>query len=221
MCWRRTDFTGFTFRFPSNLSAGVVGIVDHSIYFSKMKKIILTLLGIVAVISITVLVLIQTNQLEITVSNWENIEDYPVQTNSIDSILKKYPMIRRSNNRNGLFLNFWELGCGHCFREIPRLNKIYHESREQNINFYAIASCSEEKGMKSLKASNLDFDFPKVFEVSGLRIRLKVNIEKKAKVIDSVPVTIILGPNNEVLLYKRGEISETQVDSIIRLIKSI
>lgn len=194
------------------------------------KKIIIffaTLL-VVCIMALSVSIYMGWIELNIGVANWEDPEDISSVESSFHKTIQNFSTSETSKvfNKKVVVFNAWGPSCGPCVKEIPLLNKIAKQF-QSDTNIVCIAYTSDlplEKLHEKMKKSDTKFEFKHVELKKGVRLSLKKvvaehlpknNINYKH---DVIPYTIIFSNTDSLLYYKGGSISETELDSINKLI---
>lgn len=89
-----------------------------------------------------------------------------------------------------VLINFWFIKCPPCIMEIPDLNELKAEYKNQDVEFIAITFDSQKQVSQFLEKTNFDFDIipdaQKLIEAYGIQgFPTSVVIDKKGKVVDS------------------------------------
>ncbi|MEL7832697.1 redoxin domain-containing protein [Fodinibius sp. N2] len=88
-----------------------------------------------------------------------------------------------------VLLDFWGSWCGPCIEEIPLLQKVYHQFKNQNLQLVGFAYESETSLDKALKEYQLSW--PQILDQSG---------KYSAKfLVHGYPTHFLIGPNGKIL----------------------
>tara|TARA_B100000029_G_scaffold279004_1_gene273295 strand:- start:1894 stop:2466 length:573 start_codon:yes stop_codon:yes gene_type:complete len=119
-----------------------------------------------------------------------------IQTNYPDSI---YVLSKMKNNV--VLLNFWATWCGPCRLEIPDFNELYNKYNKKGLEILGISiSDSKEQLQNFLNAYKIDYPI-----LYGTQSELqKVSLDYGG--IYSIPISILIGPNNEIVRVYPGAI---------------
>lgn len=90
----------------------------------------------------------------------------------------------------GIILYFWALWCPTCVGHIEEFNKLYHEFKEKNIEFFAINMGDSARRVKQF-VKKVSLDFP-------------VLLDTNEKVSQSYTVS---GPPTFMIIHKAGNIT--------------
>jgi len=100
-------------------------------------------------------------------------------------------------------INFWASWCPPCRAEMPVLQRMYDNGYFKDINFYAVNAAYSEKhkndGTGWLEKNN--FSIPVLYDYSG-RAAADCGIK-------SLPTTIVIDKNGNVVSIKTGSVSKT------------
>ena len=111
-----------------------------------------------------------------------------------------------------IILDFWATWCKPCLRELPHINKIYEEYKDQNLKVYAISidtPASTSKVKPTIR--RYKFDLPVLLDPDNEVIR-------KFSPNRNVPYLVIIGANGEIVRefsgYKPGD--EKIVEDVVK-----
>ncbi len=110
----------------------------------------------------------------------------------------------------GVFINFWGTYCPPCVREMPIMEELYHEYKDQGIEIIAI-NADEPKLTVERFASRLDLTFPIV-------------IDEKTNVIEAygirpLPTTVLVDENGTIVRVFSGALTEEVIREFMEEIK--
>ena len=148
----------------------------------KSKKLILSLVGLMSLMSISTL-LASSDLLG------EVAPDFTLRSDHGDN--KKLSEYRGKV----VLINFWASWCGPCQQELPKLSELKRLHDEHD--FVLLAVNIDEEPEKAIRlAKKLGIDFPILFD-EGKQV-------SKLYDIDAMPMTILVGRNGEVRYMHRG-----------------
>ena len=107
-----------------------------------------------------------------------------------------------------VMLNFWASWCSPCRAEMPAMQNIYQEYRDQGFEILAVNSTSQDSIASATEfADELDLSFPILFDQSGnVTNQYKIQALPSSFFIDSnglIQEIVIGGPMSEALLHIR------------------
>jgi peroxiredoxin len=105
-----------------------------------------------------------------------------------------------------VLLNFWATWCPYCVKEMPDLNKLYNENKEDLVVIGIDVGEDIKTVNKFLKENNVDY--PIVFDVNG-RAALKYNAHI------SLPISYIIDEEGIVKGSQLGMMNYEQMKSFI------
>lgn len=134
----------------------------------------------------------------ITKLYYDNAQKLTPLFNTLYSVKAKYTV-----------LVFWDVDCGHCQTEIPKLLETYHELRKKyDVKIFSVYTLQEyEKWRKYIIDKKLDFI--NVYDPIHLN-----NIKQKYDIF-STPVIYLLDENK---VIKAKRLSEEQIPEIIKVL---
>ncbi|WP_169684136.1 TlpA family protein disulfide reductase [Marinigracilibium pacificum] len=107
------------------------------------------------------------------------------------------------------FINFWASWCPPCIAEMPSIQKLYNQTKEnKNIKFLMISSDSDFSKAKNLKIKK-EFTFPIYSLAFGLPEQLNHS---------SIPYTVIIDKSGTIIYEKEG-MANYNSDKIIELLR--
>ncbi len=108
-------------------------------------------------------------------------------------------------------LVFWDHGCGHCKKEIPKLAELYHKIKSKGVQVYAVETEDNPKEWKKfIKDNNLDWN--NVAQPD----QYKRAVTKKIYDIYSTPVIYLLDENK---FIKAKRIDVEQLGNLIEMLE--
>lgn len=111
-----------------------------------------------------------------------------------------------------IILDFWATWCKPCLRELPHINKIYEQYKDQNLKVYAISiDTPASKSQIKPTISRYNFTFPILLDPDNTVIR-------NYSPARNVPYLVVIGASGEIVRefsgYKPGD--ENIVESIVK-----
>ncbi|MBW6484139.1 MAG: TlpA family protein disulfide reductase [Vicingaceae bacterium] len=94
-----------------------------------------------------------------------------------------------------IFLNFWATWCLPCVAELPSINKMYNQLKDENIVFLLISNETFEKVAKYRERKKFDVPFH-IIDSTGYIPRLYQS--------PSIPTTFIINKNGEIIKASAG-----------------
>jgi thiol-disulfide isomerase/thioredoxin len=106
-----------------------------------------------------------------------------------------------------VLINFWATWCGPCIEEMPAINEIYHEYRDQDFEVVAVNMTKFEYKREEIKPF-----------VEGLKLSFPVVLEKEGDVIDqyqvyNIPTSYFIDKNG-IVKAKAGPMTYEQLNNI-------
>ncbi len=110
----------------------------------------------------------------------------------------------------GVFLNFWGTYCPPCVEEMPVMEDLYREYKEQGVEIIAVNANETDVVVKQF-ANRLNLTFP-------------IAIDKGRQIIDAygirpLPTTILIDEHGEIVKVHTGGMREAQVREFLEQIK--
>ncbi|WP_235299752.1 peroxiredoxin family protein [Portibacter marinus] len=102
-----------------------------------------------------------------------------------------------------LVMNFWNIGCRGCVQEMPFLNKIHTEMKDDPITFWSI-TLNHESNLTEYLAKH-----PIKWEIKG-NVDFTGNFSKSQFDIKCMPTTIVINKEKEILYAKCGPILDDE-----------
>ena len=106
---------------------------------------------------------------------------------------------------------FWSGSCGHCRRELPGINQLLLEYRDQGLQVLGV---NTDLNQKSIEAANkeLDLDFPSIFSAQKQDSSLADQFE-----IRGIPAVFLVDGSGKVIdVNLRGEALRNRVTELIK-----
>ena len=165
---------------------------------NEMKKLNILVLIIGIMSSVMAQVGISPAQLEAIKKMTDNINTAPDFTlSSLDD--STYTLSSMKNNV--VLLNFWATWCGPCRMEIPDFNELYLKHNKEGLEILGIAMDGTKKSLKNFTKS-YTMEYPILY--GSARDLNKVSMDYGG--IMSLPTSILIGKNNEVIRTYPGAI---------------
>ncbi|MGB5131419.1 MAG: TlpA disulfide reductase family protein [Steroidobacteraceae bacterium] len=114
-----------------------------------------------------------------------------------------------------LVINFWATWCAPCRREIPMLNALAREHREQGVEFIGIAVDFREDVLKYLEKMPIDYTVL-IGEQDGMDAARAFGIETIG-----LPFTAFTDRSGRIATIHVGELHRPQADVILRLVQEV
>jgi thiol-disulfide isomerase/thioredoxin len=109
-----------------------------------------------------------------------------------------------------LIINFWATWCPPCLKEIPDFMALQDEFKGKNIQFIGIAL--EDQQTVANYQAKMKINYPLLIgEISGTQIA-----RSWGNVLNTVPFTVIINPQGEIIHRQMGEFSKQQILSVIQ-----
>lgn len=112
---------------------------------------------------------------------------------------------------NYTVLLFWDHGCGHCKKEVPKLLELYHKLKAKGVQVYAVETEDNPKEWKKFIKEN-KLDWINVYQPD----QYKRAVTKKIYDIYSTPVIYLLD-ENKVIKAKRIDVE--QLGNLIEMLE--
>lgn len=105
---------------------------------------------------------------------WLHRVDYGTFMGTVDEVAASYILTDSENNsysnqdfiKNLLVLEFWNTGCGFCFKEMPEFQKLFDQySKNGKVKFYSVNAPSryDTLGYAEFLLNKYQFSFPLLF----------------------------------------------------------
>jgi thiol-disulfide isomerase/thioredoxin len=111
----------------------------------------------------------------------------------------------------GVMLNFWGTFCEPCRKEMPIMEELYLEYKDQGIEIIAINVNESEAAIVPFVRSIGGLSFPIVID-RGMRV-------SDAYGINPLPATFFVNEHGEVVKYHTGMLTESMLREYFELIK--
>lgn len=109
-----------------------------------------------------------------------------------------------------LIINFWATWCPPCLKEIPDFMALQDEFKDKNIQFIGIA-LEDQKTVADYHAK-MNINYPILIgEFSGAQIA-----RSWGNTLNTVPFTVVINPQGEMVHRQMGEFSKQQVLKLIQ-----
>lgn len=95
-----------------------------------------------------------------------------------------------------ILLNFWATWCGPCREEMPSMEKLYQEFKDQNFVILAISIDQEEMGVVAHFADAFHLSFPILLDPK--------QVTTSTYAVNSIPTTYVVDPNGMIIGGARG-----------------
>lgn len=110
----------------------------------------------------------------------------------------------------GVFLNFWGTWCKPCEREMPYMNNLYKEYKDQGVEILAV-NVGEPEYLVNKFVQKYDLDFPVLKDKNK-------DIMNMYGVIN-LPATLLVDPEGKVIRVEEGELTEGKIREMMESIK--
>lgn len=109
-----------------------------------------------------------------------------------------------------LILNFWATWCPPCLTEIPEFMALQKQYADKNVQFIGIAI--EEKSAVAEYNASAKVNYPLLIAGDA-----GINLSKTwGNAIESVPFTVVLNPQGQIIYRQIGEISRQKLLAVIQ-----
>ena len=109
-----------------------------------------------------------------------------------------------------LIINFWATWCPPCLKEIPDFMALQNEYKDENIQFIGIAL--EDQQTVADYHAKMNINYPILIgEFSGAQIA-----RSWGNALNTIPFTVIINPQGEIIHRQMGEFSKQHILSIIQ-----
>lgn len=121
----------------------------------------------------------------------------------IDSTKNQHPLINERLRNKTIVINVWATWCGPCRMEIPELNKIVKEFKNNDIAFIGLDDEDSTEAISAMKKDKIQFDYQLLFNQKEL-----INIINNFKVSNEkgIPVNMVIGRNGKIIHFHVGNV---------------
>lgn len=132
-----------------------------------------------------------TPKIDTSLTNDYPIADYNLQVTDLDG-----NMVKMGDYRNKVvFLNFWATWCMPCVAELPSIDKLYHQFKNEDIVFLLISNENLEKVKNYKQRKNYDVPF---------YIQDEKSIIPDIYYSPGIPTTFIINKKGEIIKASSG-----------------
>lgn len=132
-----------------------------------------------------------TNEIEIVTKPKYPLADYNLKVKNLDG-----SYINLSDHKGKvIFLNFWATWCLPCVAELPGINKMYNQLKNENIVFLLISNETIQKVAKYKERKKFDVPFH-IIDSTGYIPRMYQS--------SSIPTTFLINKNGEIIRASSG-----------------
>lgn len=125
-----------------------------------------------------------------------NTDNYPIADYNLQVTDMNGNLVKMSNYKNKvIFLNFWATWCMPCVAELPSINKLYNQFKNEDIVFLLISDENIEK-VKNYK-DRKKYDVP-------FFIQDENSIIPKIYFSPGIPTTFIINKKGEIIKASSG-----------------
>lgn len=132
-----------------------------------------------------------TNEAEVTAKPSYPLADYNLKVRNLDG---SYVNLADHKGKV-IFLNFWATWCLPCVAELPSINKMYNQLKDENIVFLLISNETTEKVAKYKERKKFDVPFH-IIDSTGYIPRLYQS--------PSIPTTFLINKKGEIIRATAG-----------------
>lgn len=102
-----------------------------------------------------------------------------------------------------LVMNFWNIGCKGCLLEMPFLNKVHGDLKNESITFWSVTLNIKSKLTEYLNKHPIDWEIKGGVDFTG-------NFSESQFNIKCMPSTIVINKDKEILYAKCGAILDDE-----------
>ncbi|NQX63980.1 cytochrome c biogenesis protein CcdA [Paenibacillus qinlingensis] len=201
--------------------SGIIMIfMGFLVFTNRMETINQSLSFLTSSYSISEEAVVQTSSLQTVDANTESTEgatapntlllDVQERENAIDftvTDLHGQRVTLSDLKGKNVYINFWATWCKWCIKEMPDMEKVYHDYKDDNIVILAVdVGESQDKVSQYLKEHPYSF-------------RIVLDPDKKvtqAYKLRSIPVSIFVDKQGRVAYNRVGTLTEDQMKSVIK-----
>ena len=111
-----------------------------------------------------------------------------------------------------LIINFWATWCPPCLKEIPDFMALQTKFKNKNKNIQFIGIALEDQQTVADYHEKMKINYPILIgEFSGAQLA-----RSWGNTLNTVPFTVIINPQGEIIHRQMGELSQQQILSIIQ-----
>ncbi len=126
--------------------------------------------------------------------------------------LNQAPYLLKQHKNQTIILNFWATWCPPCIEEMPELNQLYNTTlRAQNIALLGIAIDNPDAVTQFLKRTPVQYPIL-LGGFNGAELAKQLGNQE-----GGLPYTVIISPNNQIILKKSGRIDSTTLLNALTL----
>lgn len=105
-----------------------------------------------------------------------------------------------------VYLNFWTTWCKWCKKELPDLQHVYEDNRDQGLVVLAV-DVGEDAGKSSSYIREKGYTFPVLLDNQK-----KVS---EAYHVGSIPVSVLIDPQGRIAYQRVGAMNESEMRSVL------
>ncbi|MUK90164.1 redoxin domain-containing protein [Ornithinibacillus sp. L9] len=176
-------------------------MIGEIIIFKKIPQIA----GFLLLFGLIVILVLNINDTPKT----ENRTESDKASNFKLSTLDGYEIELNEFKGKGIMINFWASWCGPCKREMPLIQKVYNEYKEQDFEILAVNVGESKEAINNFLNDNPLLNFPILLEDESISNEYKVYY---------LPTTYFINADGDIVEHYVGELNE---DQLHRFIESI
>lgn len=152
------------------------------------------------------------NYIHIGSVDWEDINEYTPKSNFPIELIEQHTFQPLKDSL--IVINFFELYCGPCIKEIPLLNNWKESLKNENIRFMAFTSKDSISINNFFNKNDITFNYEIHYNIVGLRTLLRKLSPDSIVTKDVIPINLVLNSRNEMIYYKEGSLTKGEINLI-------